>query len=318
MRGGEEGVDPNIGTLSQPFDQHDWWGRWTHLVTGWLVDDRRTATAHLLLYDSAFGLLTIREVHGFDTSIELYARPRWIAGYRVVRRAPALGAGSGQHYLFYDPEQGRIDIYALTAAAGGAQFTRVRRWEAADLRGYSDAVLLAGPDEIATRLVLINATRTRLHLRTAAAPTTDARRIELNGRSTYLLPGRFDANATGDDLLTQVPPNSAELPLSHLFVTWRQDHRGGLRRLATTTVGRSFAELTTLPLTAGSRSEIAGLDPISGDVVIYDAKLDGRVGLLKRHAGVAQGWRRILFVPDLSAVDPDGQPGRSLLLYRPR
>lgn len=313
VQGGEEGVQPDIGALSPPFEQRGWWIGWSHFATGWIG-----TTAHLLLYDSARGWLNIREVHGFDTSVELYAQPRWTPGYRVVRRSPAPDSGQGQHYMFYDPDQGRIDIFALTGRAGSAQLRRVRRWQGSELRGFADAVLLAGEDERARRLVLLSADRTQLHLRTVAGPLTDFRRINLNARATLLLPGRFDMNATGDDLLTQLPPNSADTPVSHVFVTWGQDSRGGLRRLASTTVGRSYAALTTLPLTVGGRSEIAGLDPASGDVVIYDAKADGRVGLLRVHRGVAVGWQRMLYVPDLDRTDPDGQPGRSLLLYRPR
>jgi hypothetical protein len=313
VQGGREGVDPDIGALSRPTEEHDWWARWTHLTSGWIP------TAHVVLYDSAIGMLSIRQVSGFDTSTELYANPRGPRGYRVVRRCPALTrSGSAQHYMFYHSDQGWLDIFTLAAAGDGAAWSRVRRFQGTELRGFADAAILAATDEVAHLLVLLDEHRTHLHVRTLADPATDIRRVALNARATFMLPGRFDAQPTGDDLLLQLPPNTAEAPSSHIFAVWGQQDRPGIRRLRNTTVGRSFLDLATLPLTVGGRSEIAGLDPRSGDVVIYDAGSDGRIALVRRHAGIAAGWRHVLYVPDLTRTDRDGQPGRSLLLYRPR
>lgn len=274
--------------------------------------------AHLMLHDATSGWLSVRRISGFDTSEELYDDRDWPAGFAVVRRMAPLAGGTGQHYLFYRPDTGRMEVHEFTLGAGGPSLAQRQQWEDPSLAGWADVVPVTRTSiaEQTTHLLLLSGNRTSVHIRRITDPRRTVWERPLGGRAQRLLPGRYDANPTGDDVLVQLPPNAAEAPASHVFAVYVADGDDQLRRAANTLVGRPLAGLTTVPLTVGGRSEIVGLDPVSGDILVYDTDDTGHAFGIGWHRGAAVGWQQVLYVPDLTRTDPDWQPGRSLLLYR--
>lgn len=313
IEGGAEG-EPQVGNLTGPREESLWWSGWRHLVVGYTPDP------HLLLHDPVGGHLSIRAVTSWDASDELHRDPDWPTGYTVARRVP-ITIGAVAHYLFYNPDAGLLDLVEVTVAGSHATVQRRRRWQDPSLRGWADAVGVTRhvSDAEATHLVLLRSDRTGLEVRRFSDITRRAASLRFGSRAERLVVGWYDrneGNETGDDLLVQLLPTTREAPASHVMQVYTQDGDDGYELAATTLVGRPLTDLTTAPLTIGGRSEVIGLDKTHGDLLVYDTDEDGHLFLINFHRGIAQGWDRVVYVPDLSGQDSYGQPLRSLLLYR--